>query len=242
MDSEQRWIEVGGVRVELVRKDIKNLHLGVYPPDGRVRVAAPWRLDDDAVRLAVVEKLGWIRRQQKMFAAQPRQSEREFITGESHYFRGRRYRLDVIEKDAPPHVRLRNNQIMELRVRPGSDVRKKNDVLQRWYRARLQEQIPALQAFWEPRVGVSAQEVRIKRMKTRWGSCNRDAGRLWLNLELAKKPLECLEYILAHELVHLLERHHNERFRSLMDQAMPDWRRRRDELNRTPLAREDWDY
>lgn len=239
---ERHHIEVSGLRVEIVRKDIKNLHLGVYPPNGRVRVAVPYRFDDEAVRLAVVSKLAWIRRRRKAFESQPRQSERELITGESHYYLGRRYRLDVIERDAPPAVRLPNNRTMELRVRPGSTHAKRDDVLQRWYRARLREQIPGLVARWEPGAGVSVSEVRIKKMKTCWGTCNIKARRIWLNLELAKKPAACLEYILVHELVHLLERYHNERFRELMDKLLPAWRVHREELNRAPLAHEGWEY
>lgn len=228
--------------MEIIRKDIKNLHLGVYPPKGRVRVAAPFRLDDEAIRLAVISRLGWILRKQRGFEQQVRQSEREMVTGESHYFQGRRYRLDVIEDDGPPSVVLRNNTTMELRVRPGSDREKRGAVLHRWYRRRLREQIRSLLPKWEPKVGVSVAEVRIKRMKTLWGSCNSEARRIWLNLELAKKPRSCLEYILVHEMVHFLERHHNERFVGLMDELMPQWRLNREELNRAPLAHEEWKY
>jgi predicted metal-dependent hydrolase len=228
--------------VQIVRKDIKNLHLGVYPPSGRVRVAAPLRLGDEAIRLAVVSRLGWIRRQQKSFAEQERQSQREMVGGESHYCQGRRYRLVVVEHTGPAAVRFRNNSTLELRVRPGTDRKHREAVLNRWYRQWLREQLPILIAKWEPKIGVSAAEWGIKRMKTRWGTCNPDAGRIWLNLELAKKPPSCLEYILVHEMVHLLERHHSERFRELMDRLMPQWRMHRQELNRAPLVHEDWGY
>ena len=242
MTIDQRHITVRGISVEIVRKDIKHLHLGVYPPTGRVRVASPSRLDDDAVRLAVISRLGWIRRQQAEFAQQDRQSQREFVTGESHYFWGRRYRIDIIEHNGPPAVRLPNNTTMELRVRPGSDRDMREAVLHRWYRHQLRAEVPALVAKWQPRVGVIVNEVRIKKMKTRWGSCNASAGRVWLNLELVKKPPSCLAYILVHEMVHFLERHHNERFRALMDALMPQWRLYKDELNRAPLAHETWRY
>ena len=242
MIIDQRHITVRGISVEIVRKDIKHLHLGVYPPTGRVRVASPARLDDDAVRLAVISRLGWIRRQQAEFAQQDRQSQREFVTGESHYFWGRRYRIDIIEHNGPPAVRLPNNTTMELRVRPGSDRDMREAVLHRWYRHQLRAEVPALVAKWQPRVGVIVKEVRIKKMKTRWGSCNASAGRVWLNLELVKKPPSCLAYILVHEMVHFLERHHNERFRALMDTLMPQWRLYKDELNRAPLAHETWRY
>lgn len=242
MTTERRRIEVRGIPVDVDRKSIKNLHVGVYPPDGRVRVAAPERMDEDAIRRAVVSRLGWIRRQRKGFEDQARQSERRMITGESHYFRGRRYNLDVLERDAVPAVRLRNNRVMELWVRPGASQEKREEVLHRWYRRQLRAEIAPLIDQWEPRVGVKVTHWGIKKMKTKWGSCNTDAGRIWLNLELAKKAPACVEYILVHEMVHLLERHHTDRFRQLMDELMSDWRVRRDELNSAPLAHEHWDY
>ena len=226
--------------MEVLRKDIKNLHVGVYPPGGRVRVAAPLHLDDDAVRLAVISRMGWIRRRQAEFQKQVRQSQREFVSGESHYFEGRRYRLDLIEFESRPLVRLMNNTKMMLRVRPGSDRETREGVLYRWYRGQLRARLPALLAKWEPRIGMPVSEVRIRKMKTRWGSCNRDAGRILLNLELAKKPASCLEYTLVHEMTHLIERNHNDRFRELMDEFMPSWRICRDELNSAPLAQESW--
>jgi hypothetical protein len=235
-------IEVGGIAVEVVRKEIKHLHVGVYPPHGRVRVAAPRRFDDEAIRLAVVSRLGWIRRKQSGFEQQDRQSQRELVTGESHYYLGRRYLLDVVERAGPSRVLLADNTTMRLQVRPGADRDARDAVLQRWYRRRLREQIPGLVAKWEPKVGRTVAVVRIKRMKTRWGSCNAEARRIWLNLELVKKPVGCLEYILVHEMVHLIERHHTERFRELMDTLMPRWRISRDELNRAPLAHEEWEY
>ncbi|GBE47246.1 sprT-like family protein [bacterium BMS3Bbin12] len=228
--------------MEVVRKDIKNLHVGVYPPGGRVRVAAPLRIDDAAVRLAVISRLSWIRRRQAAFERQERQSEREFVTGESHYFAGRRYRLDVIEHDGPPSVSIRNNTTLELRTRSGTRPAGRDAVLQQWYRRHLRERLPALLAKWGPVVGVTVSEVRIKKMKTLWGSCNAEARRIWLNLELAKKPASCLEYILVHEMVHLFERHHDERFRALMDSLMPSWRLLREVLNQAPLAHEAWRY
>lgn len=238
-------MEVSGIPVEIVRKEIKNLHVGVYPPSGRVRVAAPLLLDDEAMRLAVISRLsrlGWIRRKRGEFERQVRQSQREFVTGESHYFEGRRYRLDVVERDAPPAVKLRNNTRLELGVRPNSDREAREAVLHRWYRCHLRNQLPPLIAKWEPKLGVNVEDVRIKKMKTLWGSCNIEAKRIWLNLELAKKPNSCLTYILVHEMVHLLERHHNDRFRELMDNFIPQWRAYRDELNRAPLAHKDWRY
>ena len=242
MITERRHVDVRGISVEVVRKDIRNLHVGVYPPKGRVRVAAPQRLDDAAVRLAVISRLAWIRRRRGEFERQERQSRRELVTGESHYFEGRRYRLDVVGHEGPPAVRLLNNRTMLLRVRPDTGRDAREAVLHRWYRLRLRERLPALVAKWEPRVGVVVNDVRIKRMKTRWGSCNAGAGRIWLNLELTRKPAICVEYILVHEMVHFLERRHGDRFRERMDRLMPQWRLHREELNRAPLAHEDWRY
>lgn len=235
-------IEVQGIAVEVVRKDIKNFYIAVHPPSGRVSASAPLTFDDDAVKMAVISRLGWIRRQQAVFSKQNRQSQREFVTGESHYFRGRRYRLDVVEQDAPPSVWLPNNTKIALSVRPGSDRNTREAVIHRWYRQHLRSQLPPLLEKWEGKIGVSVNEVRIKKMKTLWGSCNIEAKRIWLNLELAKKPESCLVYILVHEMVHLLERKHNDQFRTLMDKFLPQWRTYRDTLNRAPLAHEDWQY
>ena len=235
-------IDVDGIAVEVVRKEIKHLHVGVYPPYGRVRVAAPVRLDEEAVRLAVISRLGWIRCKQEVFEQQARQTQREMVTGESHYFQGRRYLLDVIEEDRSPSVRLVRNGTMELRVRPGSDREARELVLRQWYRRQLREQVPPLLAKWESEAGVTVAEVRIKKMKTLWGSCNAEARRIWLNLELAKKPVSCLEYILVHEMLHFSERHHTGHFCELMDGVMPSWRLFRDRLNQAPLAHEEWRY
>ena len=242
MSIEATQITVGGVRVAIVRKPIKNLHLGVYPPHGRVRVAAPLRVSTEAVRLAVISRLGWIKRQQATFAAQPRQSQREMVRGESHYFLGQRYRLRVIEHHGANTVTLRNKAIIELSVRPQTTVSQRERVLQQWYRTELKALIPPLLEKWQPVLGVQVVAWGIKKMKTKWGSCNHTARRIWLNLELAKRPVQCLEYIVVHELVHLVERHHTERFRALMDQFLPQWRSRREELSRTPLGHENWEY
>lgn len=233
---------MGGIVVAVVRKEIKNLHVGVYPPSGRVRVAAPLLLDDDAVRLAVVSRLGWIRRQQATFEQQERQSEREMVTGESHFFQGRRYLLDVVEHAGPPSVRLIGHSRMELRIRRGSDRARRKGVLDRWYRSQLRDMAVALLEKWEPTVGVDVADMRIRKMKTRWGSCNAESRRIWLNTELAKKPPNCLEYILVHEMMHLVERHHTERFRIMTDRLLPHWRLYRDQLNEAPLAHEEWGY
>ena len=235
-------ITVSGVTVQVARKDIRNLHLGVYPPAGRVRVAAPLAVSDDAVRLAVVGRLAWIRRQQARFQAQPRQDRREMISGESHYYQGRRYRLRVVLSDGPARVVLRNRTTMELQVRPGLDATQREGVLRRWYRARLRELARPLVDRWEERLGVQVTAWGIRSMKTRWGGCNPSARRLWLNLELVKKPPRCLEYLVAHEMAHLIERHHDRRFTALLDRHLPTWRQNRQELNAAPLGHAEWVY
>jgi hypothetical protein len=242
MSIKPRQIRVSGIPVQVFRKGIKNLHLGVYPPHGRVRVAAPLRVGDDAVRLAVIGKLGWIKRQRARFEAQPRQSAREMVSGESHYFVGRRYRLRVIMHDGPAAVVLRNKSTLELHVRPETTVGQRNRILHQWYRQRLKELIPPLIQKWQAVLGVVVAEWSVRKMKTRWGTCNHEARRIWLNLELAKKPVQCLEYIVAHEMVHLHERHHNERFIALMDQHLPQWRVQRSILNSFPVSHEHWKY
>jgi predicted metal-dependent hydrolase len=242
MNTKGHKIRVGDLSVEIFRKAIKNLHLGVYPPRGRVRVAAPLAVSDEAVRLAVIGKLGWIRRQKGKFEVQPRQSAREMVNGESHFFLGRRYRLNLIEHQGAGRVILRNKSVMDLYVRPGSNVIKRRKVLLEWYREQLKARVPPLLEKWQPVLGVNPADWGIKQMKTKWGACTVEARRIWLNLELAKKSEKCLEYILVHELIHLLERHHNDRFMTLMDQFMPFWRHYREELNQTPLRQEKWDY
>lgn len=205
-----------------------------------MRVSAPLLLDDEAVRLAVVSKLSWIRRHQKAFAEQPRQSQREMVTGESHYFMGRRYRLNILERAGPNRVSLNGNSELRMHVRPGADRDKRDQVLTEWYRQQLKGLLPDLIDEWQPVVDVQVAAWGVKKMKTRWGSCNIRDRRVWLNLELAKKPPHCLEYVLVHEMVHLLQRCHDEHFKALMDQFMPQWRLYRDELNQTPLAYEEW--
>ena len=242
MSTEIRHITVSGIKVEVVRRDIKNLHLGVYPPHGWVRVAAPLVINDEAVRLAVIDKLGWIKRQRAKFAEQPRQSPREMVNGESHYFMGKRYRLRVHEQVGPARVAIRGIASLDLFVRPGTSPEQREAVLLHWHRDQLKSLIPPLLEKWQPVLGVQAAAWGIKKMKTKWGSCNIAARRIWLNLELAKKPMQCLEYIVVHELVHLLERHHDDRFTALLETHMPQWRQYREMLSKTPLGFEEWGY
>jgi predicted metal-dependent hydrolase len=242
MNIETHRIKVSGINVDVVRKAIKNLHLGVYPPHGRVRVAAPLAVNDEAVRLAVISRLGWIKRQQAKFEDQPRQSRREMIRGESHYFLGQRYRLNVIEYREASKIVLRNKATIDLYVQPGASAEMREKVLQRWYREQLKSLVPPLLEKWQHALAVQVDDWGIKKMKTKWGGCNVEARRIWLNLKLAKKPVQCLEYIIVHELVHLLERHHNDRFTAYMDKFMPQWRLLRDTLNKSPLGHETWKY
>lgn len=232
-------IDVNGITVDIVRKEIKNLHLGVYPPDGKVRVAAPLAVNDEAIRYAVIGKIGWIKQQQAKFYNQPRQSHREMINGESHYFLGKRYRLKVIESTALTKV-ICNKSIIELHTHPQSNSEKRQQVLQQWYRKEIKSLIPPMLNKWQPLLNVEVTEWGVKKMKTKWGSCNTSERRIWINLELIKKPIRCLEYIIVHELVHLLEKHHNTRFKAHMDNFMPQWRQYRDELNNEPFGHDHW--
>lgn len=218
------------------------MHLAVYPPEGRTRLAVPYDTDPEVLRLFAISKLGWIKKQIKNFQEQERETERIFVSGESHYFQGKRYLLELKEKAGPTRVEIKNSKKLLLQVPPGSSVEHKSKVLKEWYRKQLKEQIPPLLEHWEAIIGVQANDWGVKLMRTKWGACNTRAKRIWLNLELAKKPTICLEYILVHELVHLHERHHNDRFIRLMDQFMPKWRLIREELNRAPLSHLDWEY
>lgn len=240
MNIEARSITVSGIAVDVVRKDIKNLHLGVYPPHGRVRVAAPLVVSDEAVRLAVVDKLGWIRRQKAKFAEQPRQSQRAMVSGESHYVLGRRYRLRVHAHDGPARVALRGIASLDLFVCPDWTAKQREAALMRWHRVQLKALVPPLLDKWQAVLGVQAAAWGIKAMKTKWGSCNAADRRVWLNLELAKKPVSCIEYIIVHELAHLVERRHDDRFTALLDSCLPNWRHLRELLNQAPLAHEAW--
>lgn len=240
MNIEEHQITVGGLEVEVVRKPIKNLHLGVYPPNGRIRVAAPLGISDEAVRLAVVTRMGWIKRQQSKFDTQSRQSERSYVSGESHFFFGQRYRLNVIDGAPAGRVCIRNNRTLDLYVRTGSETPTRERVFLDWYRRELRTRAAPMMVSWAEVFGIDLPKWGIKRMKTKWGTCNIEAMRVWLNLELVKKPPQCLEYVIVHELAHFFERNHSDRFVAMLDQKLPRWRSIRDELNSEPLAHEDW--
>ena len=239
MSTASAYLTVRGIDVDVVYKDIKNLHIGVYPPMGRVRVAAPTRLDDDQVRLAVIQRLPWIKRQRQELQTADRQSQREMVTGESHYVWGNRLRLKVVERSGRPHIEVDGNRLL-LYVRPEDSAEQRRALLDQWHRDQLRQALPELISEWEERLELSVPRWSIRRMKTKWGSCNRESRHIWFNTELAKKHPDCLEYILVHEMAHYVERNHGERFTKLMDRYLPDWRRRRDQLNGSPLAEETW--
>lgn len=239
MSTANAYLTVRGIGIDVIYKDIKNLHIGVYPPVGRVRVAAPKRFDDEQVRLAVIQRLPWIKKQRDQLRAVPRQTEREMITGESHYVWGLRKRLKVVERPGRAHVEPDGGRLV-LYVPAETSAEKRRQVLDQWYRQQLREVLPDLIAKWEQQFEVSVPKWTIRRMKTKWGSCNRESRHIWFNVELAKKHPDCLEYIVVHELAHYFERHHGERFTELIDKHLPDWRTRRDRLNGAPLADETW--
>jgi predicted metal-dependent hydrolase len=234
-------ITVSNIKIDVVKKDIKNLHLAVYPPTGRVRIAAPLRTNDEAIRLFAVSKLGWIKRHQQTFVSQDREVARDFVSGESHYFNGKRYLLKVIEHDAAPKIEVQHKKI-EMYVRTGSTSKQRASILNSWFREQLKNQIPELIDKWEQKMNVKLNDWAVKQMKTKWGTCNIEAKRIWLNLELAKKPSRCLEYIIVHEMAHLLERHHNDNFVSHMDKFFPQWKSCKKELNSLPVSHADWNY
>ena len=234
-------INLGHIAVDVVLKDIKNVHLSVHPPTGRVRIAAPKRTHIDTIRVFAISKLDWIKQQQTKLRAQERETPRDYVDRESHYVWGRRYLLTVSERDEPPSIELKHSRML-LRVRPGTDEDKREALVEEWYREQLREAVPALLTRWQPLLGVRVERFFVQRMKTKWGSCNHKAGTIRLNTELAKKPAECLEYIVLHELVHLVEPTHNANFVALMDRFMPKWQLHRQVLNRLPVRREKWSY
>ncbi len=237
-----RSITIADICVEVIKKDIKNIHLAVYPPNGRVRLAAPEDVNDETLRLYTISKLAWIKRQQRKFAKQDRQPVRNYVQRESHYFMGKRYLLKIVEEDKPQHVILKGKSYLELHVRPGASPLQRKNILLQWYRSELKKIIPAIIDKWERKIGVHVEEWGVKQMKTKWGTCNIDKKKIWFNLELAKKPVQCLEYIVVHEMVHLLERKHNDIFLMYMNKYLPNWQHLKEQLNQLPVSHWEWDY
>jgi len=242
MSTNQSLCKVRGVKIAVLHKKIKNLHLNVLPPIGKVRVSAPISMSDDAIRTFLATRISWIKKQQAKFEGQERQTTRKYISGESHYFLGRRYRLEVISTNEPPSVVIKNKRKLVLSVKTKSTLIKRKQVMQDWYRNELKNILRDLIEKWQKKIGVEASHWGIRRMKTRWGTCDEKTKRIWFNLELIKKPESCIQYIVVHELIHLLERKHNDKFVGLMDKYLPKWRSEKDELNQLILSYEKWDH
>lgn len=234
-------LDLGGVSVDVVSKEIKNVHLSVDPPTGRVRIAAPLHMKLETIRVFAISKLDWIKRQQHKVLRQDREAPREYLERESHQVWGKRYLMKVEASHGSPTVGLSHRQLV-LGVRPETSEARRGEILDAWYRAQIKMAMPALLARWQPLMGVKLDRFYVQRMKTKWGSCNPSTRSIRLNTDLAKKPPCCLEYIVVHELVHLLEPTHNARFTALMDRFLPNWRQLRDDLNRLPLRHVDWSY
>lgn len=234
-----RTINLGEISIRVTNKDIKNVHLSVHPPDGRVTLVAPMSTRIDVARAYAISKLGWIRKQQETLLKQARETPREFIERESHYLWGRRHLMTVKFADAKPSVVLDHKRIT-LTVRAGTDANKRAAVIHAWHKSLLHEVVPALIEKWETKIGVKVDAYFLQKMKTKWGSCNHRANHIRLNTELVKKPRDLLEYVVVHEMVHLLEPTHNDRFVKILADHYPTWREARNELNDLPLAAVDW--
>ena len=232
-------IQLGKLSIVVTRKNIKHVHLSVYPPDGRVTLVAPLSTRLDVARAYAVSRLGWIRQQQAKLKNQARETPRRFIERESHYLWGRRYLLSVAYRDAKPFVSLDHKRIT-LTVRPGSDFGKRAEVIHDWHKALLHKVVPALIEKLQRKLKVKVRGYYLQRMKTKWGGCNHRAGHIRLNTELVKKPKDLLEYVIVHEMAHLLEPTHSDRFAAILDKHWPTWREARSELNDLPLAAEVW--
>lgn len=232
-------IEIGDISIAVTRKNIKNVHLSVHPPDGQVTMSAPMRTRLEVARAYAISKIGWIRAQQAQLRNQARETPRQFIERESHYLWGRRHLMTVVEEDAKPCVTLDHKRIT-LRVRPGSDHTMRANVIHEWHKSLLHEFVPPVIAKWEPKLGVNVVAYFLQRMKTKWGSCNHEAGHIRLNTELVRKPKDLVEYVVVHEMIHLIEPTHSGHFISLIHQHYPNWREARAELNALPLSAEEW--
>lgn len=228
-------LQVGEIPISLTLKDVKNVHLSVHPPDGNVTLVAPVSTRPDVARAYAISKLSWIRQQQQQFTEQARETPRQYIERESHYLWGRRYLLSVVERNAKPSISLGHKRIT-LYIRPHTDTAQRATIFHSWHKSLLHEAIPPLIEKWEAKLGVSVSQYFLQRMKTKWGSCNHREKNIRLNTELVKKPKDLLEYVIVHELVHLLEPNHSDRFIAILDRHYPTWREARIELNEFPLS------
>ncbi len=242
MSTNSSLLQIGALEVLVVRKPIKNLHLSVLPPDGKIRVSSPAHMKDDAIRTLISTRIPWIKKQRQKFSNQARQTERKYITGDSYYLFGDRYRLEVIEKNEVPKVILKGKSKIVLQTRPGTKMEKREEQMLDWYRELLRPVLAGLFIKWQKKIGISPKSYSIKRMKTRWGTCGKESRRIWINLELVKKPVECIEYVVVHELLHLIEKNHNDRFTSSITKYLPKWHSTKEELNRFILSYEKWGY
>ncbi len=240
MNISNEQIHVSGLKIDVVKKDIKNLHLGVHPPTGRVRVAAPLSMSDDSIRLFVVSRIPWINRQKEKFLNQERETKREYVTGESHYFLGKRYRLNFISDYNRRGVEIKGTNHINMYANSGSSTYERMVVMDSFYRSELTKILTELDKRWAKKLGIEVNEVRIKKMKTKWGSCNSSDKRIWINLELAKKSLHCIDYVFVHELIHIAERRHSKRFKELAQSALPNFEKYKRELNRSALGYSAW--
>ena len=224
-------ISISDISAEIEWKEIKNVHLTIYPPNARIHVSAPLAMTEEAVRLFLITKQSWIRKQVSLVLDQNRQTPREYVSGENHYFKGHRYRLKVVYHNAPPKVEIQGNEYIVLFVREGTTVERRAEILREWYRFEFKSILPVLIAKWEETLGVKVNKWEVKQMKTLWGSCNHRTHNVIFNLELIKKPLHCIEYIVVHELLHIKVRLHNEEYTSLLNRYFPNWKQLKDELN-----------
>ncbi len=238
--SINSYLQLGPIEALIVRKPVKNLHLSILPPNGWVRVTAPQNMNDDAIRTLLALRLPWIKKQQAKFSGQQRQTKRDYVSGESHYFLGKRYKLEVIYKDEPSNITIKGKNKIILQVKPKTSVKKKQEIITDWYREELHIVLNELVDKWQKKIGVEASSWSIKQMKTRWGTCNHETAKVLFNLELSKKPISCIEYVVVHELVHLIERKHTERFVALVAKHLPKWKSLKDELNSFILSYDEW--
>lgn len=241
-DNEKQSISIRGITVQVVKKNVKNLHISALPPNGNVRITAPLKMQDEAIRMAVISRSSWIKKQQTKFKNQERQSRREYVSGESHYFLGKPYRLKVETSPDKPAIFIRSKTQMVMQISKNSSSESRGELLTKWYRAQLKNTLEKLIPKWEKKMKAKLNKFGIRHMKTRWGSCSQEQKSIWLNLELIKKPSTSIEYVLVHELCHLKEKKHNDAFLALMDKYIPKWRMYKDELNKLPLAYEKWSY
>jgi len=235
-------LKINGIEITVIKKKLKHLNLAVLPPDGKVRISVPNRIKEETIRNYAISKIPWIRKQQQKFISQTRLPKSEYVTGETHYFLGKRYLLNVVSSSEKPKAVIRKKKYIDLYVPPTSERNFKEKILVSWYRRELQRTLPEIVAKWEQRMGVKSSSVSVRKMKTRWGTCNIKSKKILLNLELIKKSPECLEYVVVHELVHLLEKYHNDNFKALMSKFMPKWVTYKEELNKSVIKHEEWSY